>query len=81
MNMNKKQEYTPVKTVSGYTRNIPTSYNKPNGKRKCISVTIPESLVKELDQVSVDLGINNRSVVIEQLLRSAIDASQAKREV
>lgn len=64
--------FTEVRQRNGVTRRVPTSYYKPLGKTKTVSMTLPISIVEVINEIAANSEMT-KSKVMSELLAEAIE--------
>lgn len=65
--------FTEVQQRNGVTRRVPTSYYKPLGKTKTVSMTLPISIVGVINEIAIKSEMT-KSKVMSELLAEAIES-------
>ena len=68
------KQYNAVTMKNGVTRQVPTQYHKPSGKKKTVSMTLPIALTSVVENLAnIDFN-DNKSNAYETLLLEALES-------
>jgi len=68
------KQYNAVTMKNGVTRQVPTVYHKPSGKKKTVSMTLPITLTELVEGLASTDYNDNKSNAYEVLLLEALES-------